>query len=131
LFLAFIIVPFVEMYLLIRIGTEIGAAATICLVLGTALAGASLTRLEGWRTLHRIQAALAEGMVPAEEMIDGVLIFAAGLVLITPGFLTDALGFALLVPSTRRAIKRWLRRRLDDMVGRGDLRVIVTDFDDL
>ena len=131
LFLAFIIIPLVEMYILIRIGTELGPLTTIALVLVTAFVGASLTRLEGWRTLGRIQSAMAHGLVPAEEMIDGALIFAAGLVLITPGFLTDAVGFALLVPSTRRAIKRWLWRRFSAMAARGDLRVIVSRSDDL
>ena len=69
---------------------------------------------------------MAEGLMPAEEMIDGVLIFAAGLVLITPGFLTDAVGFLLLVPPTRRAVKTWLWRRFQAMADRGDLRVIVS-----
>ena len=127
LFLAFTLIPLAEMYLLIRIGAEIGALNTIALVVVTAFVGASLTRLEGWRTLQRIQETMHQGMVPAEEMIDGMLIFAAGLVLITPGLLTDALGFALLIPGTRRVIKRWLRRRFDDMVGRGDVRVVAAD----
>jgi UPF0716 protein FxsA len=131
LFLAFTIVPVLEMYLLIRVGTEIGALSTIALVVTTALLGASLTRLEGWRTLRRIESAMAQGRMPAEEMVDAVLIFAAGLLLITPGFLTDALGFGLLVPPTRRVIKRWLRRRFDHMVNRGDVRIVVGRIDDL
>ena len=131
LFLLFVLVPLVEMYLLIRVGAAIGAGATIALVLLTATVGASLARLEGWRTLMSIQTTLAEGMVPAEELIDGLLIFAAGLVLITPGFLTDALGFFLLVPASRRLVKRWLRRRFDDMVGRGQVHIVVRELDDL
>lgn len=129
LFLAFTIIPILELYLLMRVGAEIGILATIGLIITTALLGATLTRLQGFRTLRRIQGSLAEGVMPAEEMIDGVLIFAAGLVLITPGFLTDTLGFILLVPSSRRVIKRWLRRRFDAMVDRGNVRVVVTRFD--
>jgi UPF0716 protein FxsA len=126
LLLAFVLIPFLEMYILIRIGQELGAVTAFALVIGTAIAGATLTRLEGWRTMRRIQAAMAEGLMPAEEMIDGVLIFAAGLVLITPGFLTDAVGFLLLVPPTRRAVKTWIWRRFQAMADRGDLRVIVS-----
>lgn len=131
LFLAFTLIPIAEMYLLIRIGSQIGAMPTIAVVILTALLGASLTRIQGFRTLGKIQDAMARGAVPAEELFDGVLIFAAGLVLITPGFLTDAIGFALLLPPSRNAFKRWLRRRVDTMISRGEVRVIVSRHDDL
>ncbi len=113
LLLLFTVVPLIELYLLIEVGTVIGAPSTILLVLGTGALGAILARLEGLRTLRQIQRNLAQGIVPAEEMLDGVIILAAGLLLITPGILTDAFGFLLLVPVTRNAFKRRLRRRFD------------------
>ena len=130
LLLAFILIPCAEMYILVRLGSALGILTTFALIFGTAIVGASLTRLEGWRTLSRIQAALAQDMMPADEMVDGVLIFAAGLVLITPGFLTDALGFALLIPTTRRLIKRSLWRRFHHMIDQGNVRVVVSDIQD-
>ncbi len=113
LLLLFTVVPLVELYLLIEVGSVIGALNTILLVLGTGALGAFLARLEGLRTLGQIQRNLNQGIVPAEEMVDGVIILAAGLLLITPGILTDACGFLMLVPTTRNAFKRWLRRRFD------------------
>ena len=84
LFLLFTLVPLVELYLLITIGTYLGAGPTILLVLGTGMAGAYLARLEGWRTWRKIQTESQRGVTPANELIDGVLILAAGVLLITP-----------------------------------------------
>lgn len=113
LLLLFTAVPLVELYLLIEVGSVLGALNTVLLVLGTGALGAFLARLEGLRTLGQIHRNLNRGVVPAEEMVDGVIILVAGLLLITPGILTDACGFLLLVPLTRTAFKRWLRRRFD------------------
>ena len=82
-------------------------------MLVTGVVGAFLAKLEGLRTLGQIQRNLSQGIVPAEEMLDGVIILVAGLLLITPGILTDAFGFLMLIPATRNAFKRWLRRRFD------------------
>ncbi|MCY4442050.1 MAG: FxsA family protein, partial [Deltaproteobacteria bacterium] len=90
LLLLFTVVPLVELYLLIEVGSVIGGLNTILLVLGTGALGAFLARLEGLRTLGQIQRNLNQGIVPAEEMVDGVIILVAGLLLITPGILTDA-----------------------------------------
>ena len=98
LFLLFTLVPLIELYLLITIGTYLGAGLTILLVLGTGMAGAYLARLEGWRTWRKIQTECQRGATPANELIDGVLILAAGVLLITPGVLTDAIGLGLLFP---------------------------------
>lgn len=111
--LLFTVVPLAELYLLIQAGLVIGAPGTILLVLGTGVLGAFLARLEGLRTLRQIRRNLGQGIVPAEEMVDGVIILVAGLLLVTPGILTDACGFLMLVPTTRNAFKRWLRRRFD------------------
>jgi UPF0716 protein FxsA len=119
LVLLFTILPLVELYLLIEVGRVIGGATTIGLVLFTGILGAFLARLEGFRTLLRAQETLRSGMVPAEELLDGVLIFVAGAMLITPGILTDGTGFLILFPPTRRRFKIWLRRRFDRAVAEG------------
>lgn len=116
LFLLFTLLPLIELYLLITIGSYLGGGPTILLVLGTGMAGAYLARLEGWRTWRKIQSEWRRGVTPANELIDGVLILAAGLLLITPGVLTDVLGLGLLFPPTRSALKRSIRRALEKRV---------------
>ena len=111
LFLAFTLIPLVDIYLLIKIGTAFGAMSSILLVIGTGILGAYLARMEGLRTLFRIQESLREGRMPGDELLDALLIALAGLVLITPGFLTDTVGFLLLIPGTRVWVKAWLRQR--------------------
>jgi UPF0716 protein FxsA len=121
--LFFTIVPLVELFILIKIGSHIGALNTILLVILTALLGAMLVRMEGLRTLRQIQSSLAQGQLPAEELIDGILIFAGGILLVTPGVLTDLCALILLIPYTRMHFKRWLRRRFDRMVASGSVRL--------
>ena len=121
LFLLFTIIPLIELYLLIKVGSIIGALNTILLIIGTGMLGAYLAKLEGLRTLKQIQQNLNQGIMPAEELLDGVIILVAGLMLITPGILTDVAGFLLLIPQTRFAFKRWLRRRFDHMVAAGNV----------
>jgi UPF0716 protein FxsA len=123
LFLLFTVIPLVELYLLIKVGGVIGALNTILLIIGTGLLGAYLAKLEGIRTFNQIQQNLNQGVMPAEELLDGVIILVAGLMLITPGILTDVCGFLLLIPPTRFAFKRWLRRRFDRMVASGNVRI--------
>lgn len=123
LFLLFTIVPLAELYFLIKIGGYLGALNTILLLLATGFIGAALVRLEGLRTIRQIADTLSQGAVPAEEMIDGLLIFAAGVLLLTPGVLTDITALFLLVPFTRTLFKRWLRKKFDRMVASGDIRL--------
>ena len=113
LFLAFTIIPVVEIYLLIQIGTIFGALTSIALVIVTGFLGAYLARIQGLQTLFRIQESLREGQMPSGELLDALLIGIAGLVLLTPGFITDAFGFLLLIPNTRTAIKQWLHRQIE------------------
>ena len=119
----FILVPLLELYLLIKIGGYLGAFQTIALVVLTALLGLVLARFEGLRTLQQIKQSLAQGIVPAEEMVDGVLIFAGGILFIIPGVLTDLFALVLLIPYTRTVFKRWLRRRFDRMIASGNVRL--------
>ncbi len=113
LFLLFALVPVAEIYVLVSVGGVIGVLPTIALVLSTALAGAYLARQQGMATLLRIRENLAQGFMPAEELLDGLLIFLAGMVLLTPGFLTDIAGLLMLLPVTRDMFKRWLRTKFD------------------
>ena len=108
--------------MLIKIGGAIGALSTILIVIGTALLGVYLARLEGLRTLRQINHSLSQGVLPAEELVDGLFIFTGGVLLITPGVLTDFLALLLLIPFTRTYIKRWLRRRFDRMAASGNVR---------
>ena len=111
LFLLFLIVPLIEIVLLLKISSYIGIWLTLFIVIGTAVLGTSLTHREGLKTWWRLQQKLASGALPDEELLDGVLILVAGAALLTPGFLTDAIGFILLYSGTRRIIKRWLQRK--------------------
>ena len=127
LFLAFTLVPFIEIYLLIKIGAQVGAFNTIVIVILTGLLGASLARLEGIKTMTKVRESLNRGELPAEEMLDAMLIFVAGVVLLTPGFITDLTGLALLVPQARFWFKRWLRKKFDEWLdktnGRGGMSI--------
>jgi len=107
LFLIFLLVPLVEIYFLIQVGGVIGAVPTIALVVFTALLGAMLLRFQGWATLTRSRRVMAQGQLPALEMLEGVLLVFAGALLLTPGFFTDAIGFIFLVPPLRQALIRW------------------------
>ena len=112
LFLLFTLVPVIELALLVEVGGRIGVAPTIAVVLGTGAAGAWLARAQGLRALQRLQDAVRAGQFPGEEIFDGVLILAGGLLLLTPGFLTDILGFCALVPGSRHLLKSLVKNRV-------------------
>ena len=116
LFLAFTLIPVIEIYLFIKVGGSIGAFNTVALVIITGFAGAYLARMQGMQTMFRVQTSLQQGVIPKEELIDALLIFVAGIVLLTPGFMTDAFGLLLLYPDTRNHLKRFLRRQFDRWV---------------
>jgi UPF0716 protein FxsA len=121
--LLFLGLPLLELYILIKIGSYLGAFLTIALIIFTALLGLLLARFEGLRTWHQIRHSLSQGIVPAEEMLDSVLIFAGGVLFVIPGVITDFVALVLLIPFTRTIFKRWLRRRFDRMVERGNVRL--------
>lgn len=100
--LIFVGVPLIELYILIQVGTVIGALSTILLCVLTAVLGAGLIRIQGLQTMMRARRNLERGEAPALEMFEGVGLALAGVMLLTPGFATDLLGFALLVPPLRR-----------------------------
>ena len=115
LFLCFTLIPVIELYLLIKVGAVIGGLNTIFLVILTGFIGAWLARLEGMNTMMKLKANMQQGLMPAEELMDAVIIFIAGVVLITPGLLTDILGLLLLWPVTRNKFKQILRKKFDEM----------------
>jgi UPF0716 protein FxsA len=102
LFLAFLLIPLVEIYVLIQVGGLIGALPTVLAVVGTAVLGATLIRAQGLTTFARMRGAMDRGEVPAVEMLEAACLLVAGALLLTPGFVTDAIGFALLLPPLRR-----------------------------
>jgi len=104
LILLFLLMPLIEIYLLIEIGSAIGAVATIFLVIFTAVVGAYLLRLQGFATFRRVQANMSEGILPAQELIEGFILLIAGILLLTPGFFTDIAGFIFLIPAARKWI---------------------------
>lgn len=127
LLILFTVVPVVELWVLIRIGAVIGAIPTVLIVIGTGLAGAHLAREQGFSVWARIHQELAMGRIPTDAMIDGLLVFAAAVTLITPGFITDIFGFLLLIPATRAPVRRFLSRRLRPTIRP----TIVVDHEDI
>lgn len=107
----FIVIPLVELYLIIEVGSVIGALWTIFLVVLTAVVGVTLLRVQGFSTLNRARQNMEMGTLPAMEMMEGIVLAVGGALLITPGFLTDTLGFMCLIPVTRRAFIRYVMRR--------------------
>lgn len=130
LLLLFILVPAAELVLLIEIGRRIGPLPTVALIVVTGVLGAALARQQGLGVLRTIQAEMQAGRLPAGSLVEGVVLLLAAAVLMTPGVLTDAIGFLCLIPATRRAIKGWLWRRLERALRRGGARVTVdlTDY---
>jgi len=123
----FIILPLIELALLIELGGIVGVWPTIALVLGTGAVGAALARSQGARVLREIRAELAMGRMPAARMLDGLMILIGGILLLTPGVLSDLLGIALLFPPSRAVFKQILRIRLERMIrtGRANFTVVV------
>ena len=104
LFGLFLVVPLIEIYFLLKVGDIIGAGWTVFAVVGTAILGAGLLRVQGTSTLLRAQSNAMQGKLPAMEMMEGVALAASGLLLLTPGFVTDTIGFILLTPPLRRGL---------------------------
>lgn len=121
LFLAFTLIPFLELYLLIEVGTIIGAFSTLSLVVLTGFVGAYLARIQGTQTMLRVKYSLEQGIMPTEDLIDALLIFIAGIVLLTPGFITDVAGLLVLFPVTRFHIKRFMKKRFNKWIKNQDV----------
>jgi len=121
LILIFTIIPFIELSILIELGTHIGTLNTIMVVIITGIVGAFMARIAGLSVLFKIQENLRAGIFPADELFDGVLILIGGALLITPGLLTDALGFLLLLPLGRAGVKKWLKEVVRKKMNKGEI----------
>ena len=120
----FIAVPAVELILLIKLGGLIGLLPTVSIIFVTGALGATLARWQGMSVLRDIQTQMAQGQLPANAMFDGVIILLAGALLLTPGFLTDIVGFVSLVPGVRQVFKHAIRKRIERSIQHGDSVVI-------
>lgn len=111
-FLIFILVPVIEISLFISVGDYLGLWPTIAMVFLTAFVGVSLVRSQGLQTLLSVQSRLQQGELPAQQIFEGVLLAAAGVLLFIPGFLTDAMGMIVLLPAPRRALAKYLMTKM-------------------
>lgn len=124
LFLLFVAVPLADLALLVWVGNRIGLAPTVGIVLLTAAVGSFLARREGLAAWQRVQSSMRAGGVPGAALVDAVGILIAGVLLLTPGFLTDLAGLAALVPSVRRAASRAVAARMQRGVASGRVRIV-------
>jgi len=123
LILIFIVVPLIEILLLIEIGSRIGALNTIFIIILTGILGASLMRHQGFTIIRNIQRDLSQGQMPTGELINGALVLVGGIVLLTPGFFTDAVGFVLLLPATRALILKKIQLLIRRKIESGDIHI--------
>ena len=121
LFLFFTLIPMIELYLLLQLGSIIGGVQTLLIVIATGFFGAWLARMEGMNTMLKVRSSMQQGHMPAEELIDALIIFAAGVVLITPGLMTDCAGLLLLWPPSRNRFKSFLRKKFQEMTHDGTI----------
>ena len=119
LILLFIGVPIIELAILIKIGQLLGLGYTLGLVIFTGILGAYLARWQGFVILRKIQEDLSNARMPADRLLDGVLILCSGILLVTPGIITDLIGFIGLTPFSRNLVKRWLKRKIKDAFSQG------------
>ncbi len=121
LILLFVVTPLVELAILVYLGTIIGALYTILIVVVTGLVGAFLARNQGLATLSRIRSSIERGVIPSGELFQGTLILIGGLLLLTPGIVTDLVGFTMLIPQTRTIITKWLRSLIQRKIQKGEI----------
>ena len=121
LILLFTLVPVGELVLLLRVGEHIGVGNTVFLVIFTGIIGAALAKMQGLLTMQRIQDNLGRGVMPAEEMFDGAMILCGGVLLLTPGFVTDILGLSFLIPFTRNLYKKIIKKHIQKKFDHGDV----------
>lgn len=126
LFLAFTLIPLLELWLLVRIGQVVGPGSTLLFVVLMGVLGAAAARSQGRKVLADWQRALSEGRVPEEGVLGGMLVLVGGILLITPGVITDLVGLLLLMPWTRKWFAQTVRRNLEQQIARGQVRVYTT-----
>jgi len=120
LLILFVIVPVTELYILIEVGKKIGSLTTIGIIILTGIIGAYLVKSQGFMILRKIQNDLNDGIMPGDSLIQGAIILAGGVLLLTPGFVTDIVGFIFLIPVSRNVVKKYLLKWLKGKVKEGN-----------
>lgn len=115
----FTVVPAAELYLLFKVGAQIGGLNTILIILFTGVLGASLAKSQGIQILHKIQSSASRGELPADHIIQGLMVFAGGLLLLTPGFITDVLGFSFVLPGPRHLLLSLVKKMIQQSIDKG------------
>ncbi|MBT4792097.1 MAG: FxsA family protein [Halobacteriovoraceae bacterium] len=121
LVILFTVVPAIEIYLLFKIGAQIGGGNTFLIIIVTGILGASLAKSQGLSILNKIQNDVNKGALPGNHIIQGLMVFAGGLLLLTPGFMTDIIGFALVLPGTRHLLLVWVKKMIERAMKSGNL----------
>ncbi len=127
LFILFTLVPLLELYLLIKVGSHLGAEATILLIVLTGGVGALMARMQGFQVIVQIRERLREGVLPADELLAGGLIVVGGLLLVTPGLLTDVVGLALLLPFVRSRVVVWIKNFMRRKIQEGHVHIVTLE----
>lgn len=116
LLILFTIIPFVELVILIEIGRNVGLGPTLVLVICTGIAGTVLAKREGLTIFQRVRSDLSEGRIPGRKILDGLLVLVGGILLITPGVLTDFTGFVFILPGSRDLVRerliKWMEKKI-------------------
>jgi len=123
LFLLFVGVPLLELFILVKVGQLVGVWPTVGLVVLTGIGGAVLARLEGMRTVWKLRGELSRGRLPGEALMDGFAILVGGALLLTPGIVTDLVGFSFLLPPTRKLLKARIRKGLEKRLQSGAISI--------
>ena len=121
LLILFIVVPVAELYVLIEVGKKIGSLTTIGIIIFTGILGAYLVKNQGFLILKKIQNDLNDGIMPGDSLIQGAIILVGGILLLTPGFVTDTVGFIFLIPVSRNVIKKYLLKWLKGKIKEGNI----------
>lgn len=124
LLLFLIIIPALEIGVLLYSGKTIGVIPTILLIIATGIAGAYLAKQQGLETIRKAQQQISYGKMPGDALIDGICILVGGCLLLIPGFITDLIGFILLLPPTRIVVKPFIKRMFRSMINKGNLTII-------
>lgn len=120
---AFIFIPILELWVLFKVDAAVGLGTTVLIVVLTGIVGAWLARMQGMLVMLQIRRDMAVGRMPAPRLMDGMLILIAGALLITPGLLTDTVGFLLLLPPVRNIIRTWCRRKMEQKIRDGSVNI--------
>jgi len=121
LLILFVIIPVTELYILIEVGKRIGSLTTISIIIFTGILGAYLVKNQGFMILKKIQNDLNDGIMPGDSLIQGAIILTGGILLLTPGFVTDTVGFIFLIPVSRNVIKKYLLKWLKGKIEKSNV----------